>query len=259
MERRKMLAALGGAALLNMQSAGESGGNAYLEVKTWRLHNSGESQGTRVSQFLQSGLFPSLTRAGAKPVGAFSNFIGPDGPYYVTVTQFASFASVQESLTKMGADDEYQHQLETLGAGAQFPFVRVESSFLRCFDKMPQAVIPPATAGSSHVFELRIYESPTPLTLSRKVGMFNGGEMQIFQRLGMRPIFFGETIIGPKQPNLMYMLSYDDLAARDRLWQAFSQDPEWKKLSGQPALKDSEIVNNIGNTMLRPLSFSPAR
>jgi hypothetical protein len=87
----------------------------------------------------------------------------------------------------------HQHKLETLGAGAQFPFVRVESSLLRCFDKMPEAVIPPVTTGSSHIFELRIYESPTPLTLARKVGMFNGGEMQIFQRLGMRPIFFGET------------------------------------------------------------------
>src|SRR3954452_15746411 len=136
MERRKMLAALSGAALLNMQSAGESGGNAYLEVKTWRLHHSGESQGTRVSQFLQSGLFPALTRAGAKPVGAFSNFIGPDGPYYVTVTQFASLAAVQETLTKLAADEAHHHNLETLGAGAQFPFVRVETSRLRCFDRM---------------------------------------------------------------------------------------------------------------------------
>jgi hypothetical protein len=57
----------------------------------------------------------------------------------------------------------------------------------------------------------------------------------------------------------MYMLSYDDLAARDRLWQAFSHDPEWKKLSSQPDLKDPEIVNNIGNTILRPLTFSPTR
>jgi hypothetical protein len=67
MERRKMLAALGGAALLNMQSAGESGANAYLEVKTWRLHNSGENQGSRVSEYLQGGfsrrlLEPALSR-----------------------------------------------------------------------------------------------------------------------------------------------------------------------------------------------------
>jgi hypothetical protein len=89
--------------------------------------------------------------------------------------------------------------------------------------------------------------------------MFNNGEAQIFERLGMRPVFFGETIAGPKQPNLNYMLSYDDLAARDKLWYAFGSDPEWKKLSGQPQLKDAEIVANISNVILRPLTFSPIR
>jgi hypothetical protein len=87
--------------------------------------------------------------------------------------------------------------------------------------------------------------------------MFNNGEMQIFERLGMRPVFFGETIAGPRQPNLNYMLSYDDLAARDKLWSAFANDPEWKKLSGEPQLKDAEIVANISNVILRPLRFSP--
>ena len=89
--------------------------------------------------------------------------------------------------------------------------------------------------------------------------MFNNGEMQIFERLGMRPIFFGETIVGPKQPNLTYMLSYDSLAARDELWHAFGSDPEWKKLSTQPELKDEQIVANISNVILRPLWFSVIR
>ncbi len=80
--------------------------------------------------------------------------------------------------------------------------------------------------------------------------------MQIFQRLGMRPVFFGETLVGDRQPNLKYMLTYDSLAARDELWKAFGSDPAWKKLSGQPELKDSEIVANISNVLLRPLPFS---
>ncbi len=75
---------------------------------------------------------------------------------------------------------------------------------------------------------MRTYESQTFVTLERKIGMFNHGEMQIFERLGMRPVFFGETIVGPKQPNLMYMLSYDDLAAHDRLWHDFGSIPNGK-------------------------------
>jgi hypothetical protein len=60
-------------------------------------------------------------------------------------------------------------------------------------------------------------------------------------------------------PCLTYMLSYDDLAARDRLWKAFGSDPEWQKLRATPGLSDAEIVSNINNTILRPLPFSTIR
>jgi len=135
-----------------------------------------------------------------------------------------------------------------------------ESSLLRSFDGMPQAAIP-ATAEKRppRIFELRTYESQSFVPLERQLGMFNGGEMPIFARSGMRPVFFGETIVGPKQPNLTYMLSYDDLTAHDQLWHAFGSDPEWKKLSSQPDLKDSQIVANISNVILRPLTFSAIR
>ena len=89
--------------------------------------------------------------------------------------------------------------------------------------------------------------------------MFNGGEMQIFQKLGLRPVFFGETIVGPKMPNLLYMLSYDDLTAREKLWHDFVTSPDWKKLSAPPELHDDKIVTNITNSLLRPLSFSLIR
>jgi hypothetical protein len=55
------------------------------------------------------------------------------------------------------------------------------------------------------------------------------------------------------------MLSYDDLAARDQLWHDFVSDAEWKKLSARPELKDAEIVANISNVILRPLTFSSVR
>ena len=237
-----------------------NGTNTYLELKTWRLHNSNENQAPRLADFLGNGLGPGLGRAGAKLAGAFSNVIGQDGPYYVTLAEYPSLGAMQDALTKLAEDDAYQRELEKLSNGAGLPFMRVESSVLRTFDGMPHVTVPESgEKRPPRIFELRTYESQTFVTLKRKIGMFNGGEMQIFERLGMRPVFFGETIIGPRQPNLTYMLSYDDLAARDRLWHEFGSDPEWKKLSSQPQLKDAEIVANISNVILRPLTFSAVR
>jgi hypothetical protein len=260
MERRDLLAALSASALLSSTGRAAEMPNTYLEVKTWRLHNSAETQSARVADYLEAGLGPALQRAGAKLAGVFSSVIGPDSPYYLSVSEFGSLAAMQDALAKLAVDDAHERELRKLGAGSGLPFVRVDSSLLRSFDGMPAAVTPEvAEKRPPRIFELRTYESQSFVTLARKIHMFNAGEMQIFERVGMRPVFFGETIVGPRQPNLMYMLSYDDLAARDKLWHDFGSDAEWKKLSVQPQLKDAEIVANISNVILRPLTFSMIR
>jgi hypothetical protein len=260
MDRRSMLTALGASALIGSEARAAAPANTFLEIQTWRLHNSAEGQGPRVSEYLEHGLAPALARAGSKLCGAFANVIAPDGPYYVTVSQYASLTAFESALAQLKSDDAHRAALEKLSAGSGVPFVRLESSLLRSFDKMPAPVLTDTSQiHAPRIFELRTYESPSFVALARKVGMFNDAEMGIFERLGMRPVFFGETIVGPRQPNLMYMLSYDDLAARDTLWKAFGKDPEWAKLRVQPGLTDPEIVANISNVILRPLAFSAIR
>jgi len=261
MKRRQMLTAVTGSALIDLSAtAAESPTNHFLEVRQWRMHNTVEDQPKRLAEYLQSGFGPALERSGAKLAGAFTNFIGPDGPSYMTVTEFRSLPAMAESLNAMRADEAHKRELQKLSTGQGLPFVRLESSLLRCFDAMPTVLADTAAAPETpRIFELRTYESQTFATLPRKVDMFNHGEMQIFQRIGMRPVFFGETIVGPKQPNLMYMLSFSDWEARDRLWKEFSADPEWKKLSGPPEMKDPQIVSNISNVILKPLAFSQLR
>jgi hypothetical protein len=39
-------------------------------------------------------------------------------------------------------------------------------------------------------------------------------------------------------------------------WNAFRDDPQWKKLSAQPKYSSEAIVSNISNLILRPASFS---
>ena len=70
----------------------------------------------------------------------------------------------------------------------------------------------------------------------------------------MQPVFFGETLVGTKLPNLTYMLVFDDMDARKANWAKFLADPAWKKLRSDPAYKDT--VSNITNIFLRPAPFS---
>jgi hypothetical protein len=86
--------------------------------------------------------------------------------------------------------------------------------------------------------------------------MFNDAEIGIFKRTGLTPVFFGDTLIGTRMPNLTYMLTFKDTAELTERWAAFRDDPEWKELSHRPGNSDAEIVSNISNLYLSPLSCS---
>ncbi len=87
--------------------------------------------------------------------------------------------------------------------------------------------------------------------------MFNDqGEIDIFKRLGFKPVFWGETIIGPLRPNLTYMVTFDDLAAKDAHWKAFVDDAQWKKISTVPEYAYALLVNKITSTLLVPTAYS---
>ena len=143
-----------------------------------------------------------------------------------------------------------------LGAPLSDPaFVRVESSLLRAFESMPM-IEPFSTAGTAtpRICELRTYESHSNRAAVNKLKMFNAGEIPIFRRAGLTPIFFGETLIGSRMPSLTYMLGFTDMPARDRAWSAFSKDPEWKTLSSDPQYRDN--VSAISDIILQPTAYS---
>jgi hypothetical protein len=131
-------------------------------------------------------------------------------------------------------------------------FVRMESSLMLAFKDMPKLEVPEK---KKRLFELRTYESHSIKASKKKIEMFNeGGEIAIFKKTGLQPVFFGETLIGPLMPNLTYMLVFEDMADRDKKWKVFGSSPEWKKLRSNPAYKDT--VSNITDIILRPSGYS---
>ena len=263
MTRRKFVPAAAAAA------AAASGGGAavpnakpqFYEFTTYRLRNSAGNQRQRCIELIEKTLLPALDRSGgtAGASSCFSSSIAPGGPYLVTLTPYASLAAIEETRARLSVDTKYTGQMDAFAATPGLGFTRVDTSLLRAFPGMPSmASLEPKKSGS-RVFELRTYESDNPVTLARKIKMFEQGEIGIFRRLGMEPVFFAETIYGVSTPSLVYMLGYDDLAAREKAWKAFGADPEWMKYRVTPGYSDAEIVSNISMVILGPLPFSAIR
>jgi hypothetical protein len=211
-----------------------------------------------VDDYLREALVPGLGRLGVGPVGVFTVMTGPDSPTFYVLIPHKSLEAYAASL-RLGQDPEYHKAgADFINAPATDPaFVRLESSFMVAFPGMPKLEVPElAKEKKPRFFELRTYESHSKKANKKKIEMFDIGEIAIFRRAGLTPVFFGETLIGPKLPNLTYLLVYENMAAKDKAWGAFGADPEWKKLRSTPGFTDPEIVSNISNTFLRPTGYS---
>jgi hypothetical protein len=259
MTRRHILATAAGGAFATA-AAQPVAKNAFFELRYFRMRNSRTNMVRRTTDFLSKGYIPAARRAGIGPIGAFSATIAPEAPFLMVVSGYPSLASMQASLEKLAADSEYQKVWTEFNSSADLSYVRMESTLFRCFDSVPQIEVGAAGEGrGGRTFELRTYESDNEATLRRKIDMFNQAEVAVFRRCGLQPVFFGEAIVGPNLPRLTYMVAYENMAGRDKAWQAFGADPEWQKIRVRPGWADAEVVSNISNAILRAGAGSEIR
>lgn len=263
MQRRNLLASAAGAATLAMSSSAQTPapGRAIFELRYFRLRNTTDNQRGRLTDWLVKSAIPALQRSGAGPVGLFSSVIAPDTPFLLAISSHASLAAYEQNHAKLLQDEAFLAASEAFFSQSGLPFQRMETHLLRAFAGFPSLVVPPAPeAGKpARLFELRIYESNSPLSLMKKIGMFENGEIDIFKQKGLPPVFFGETIAGDRMPNLTYLVWHDSLTAREANWRNFATSPEWKKLAATPGLSDGEVVSNITTLLLSPVNGSPIR
>ena len=238
-------------------SASDTGPSVY-EWRQYSMRTGTESR--RLDDYLQNALLPALNRLGHTPIGVFQVTFGLPTPTTFVLTPFPSMAALGARDAKLDADEAYgKAGAAYLDAAAADPaYVRQEVSILTAFPQFPRIVVPAATATKGpRIFELRTYESPSEKAHRAKVKMFaEMGEIEIFKRVGLTPVFFARTVAGPRMPSLVYMLTHENLAARDKNWAAFGPDPEWRKLAQTPGFTDPEIVSNITDVLLRPTAYS---
>ena len=233
--------------------ASAAAGNAIFEMRWFRMRNGSQVQ--RTNEFLSKHFVPAAKRLGIGPIGFFNAVIGEHSPFVLALTSYPSFQAAGDAMDRMMSDKEFQKGFDAYNSMSELSYIRMENALLRAFDGWP-AMTPPPARETPRIFEIRTYESNNAVAGKRKIKMFNEGEAGIFKRLGFEPVFFAESIVGPNLPNLVYMVSFADLADREKKWKAFGGDPEWQKMRAMPEYSDAQIVSNISNTIMRPLPFS---
>jgi len=270
MQRREFLAkacaagtvAMGTGTLLAQERArqkrpareGRGPGGSYYELRRYEIET--EAQKAGLDTFLNAAALPAWNRLGIKPDGVFYPAEGLS-PVYVLLPHpsLMSFATLQQ---RVGQDQEYLEKgAEFLNAPAEQPaYKSVEVQLMAAFQGMPQLERPVEAPG--RIFQLRTYESPSEKTGLKKIEMFNTAEIAIFRKVGLHPVFFGQTLAGAKMPNLTYMLGFQDMEESKANWKKFGGDPDWQKLRAMPEYADKAILRNKGitNLYLKPARYS---
>lgn len=222
-------------------------------------HIKDKAQESRLDKFLSTAYLPALHRNGIKNVGVFKTLnidTASDKKVYV----FIPFKSLAEFL-KISKLLETDKEIGTKGAdylNAAYndaPYVRIETILMEAFSQAPLMKKPSFdTPKSERIYELRSYESATEKLYRNKVAMFDKEEVEIFERIGSKPVFYGEVIAGSRMPNLIYLTTYRKMASRTEQWKKFSDDPRWKRVSALPEYQHNVSKNDT--KFLVPTDYS---
>ena len=104
---------------------------------------------------------------------------------------------------------------------------------------------------------MRIYTC-VPGRLPALLKRFETVTLGLWARHGVRQVGFWTTVIGPSSHDLTYLLAWDSMAERERVWTAFQTDPEWIAKRTETE-RDGQIVANVANQFLAPTAFSSVR
>lgn len=107
------------------------------------------------------------------------------------------------------------------------------------------------------IYELRVYRC-IPGRLPALLKRFENATLKLWDKHGIKQAGFWTTLIGESNMDLTYMLKWDSLAERERLWAAFMSDPDWQSARAESE-KDGQIVANITSSFLTPTAFSAAK
>jgi hypothetical protein len=238
-------------------SSAKAADGYYYQLKIYHLKT--QAQESRLDNYLKNAYLPALHKLGIKNIGVFKPVeADTSGKKIYVLIPYKTWEQIKKTDQQLAADQQYLADGKDYidAAHNEAPYTRMETILLSAFPKMLFPDVPQLTANKvDRVYELRSYESATEKYNVNKVKMFNdGNEVALFKRLGFNAVFYAEVLAGSHMPNLMYMTTFNSKADRDKHWDTFSNDPEWKTLVAK-----KEYQNNVSKAeimFLHPTAYS---
>jgi len=248
---------LSGLGYLATSAAADAGKRRVFVFDQYFLKNG--TQAGRFHEYAQKTALPALGRVSSGPKIVLEALMAPHMPQVATLFGFGSVEELLGARERLRADEEWKKGFEAWENHPEQPYEHLTSTLLELTDYCPTVPTSLEPRNAPRIFEIRVYHSPTWRQLRALHERFAGPEIQIFHRVGVHPILYSSTVFGGQLPNLTYVIPFDDLAAREKAWNAFGADPEWVKVRKESIDKHGQISSTSQISLYRATAYSPIR
>jgi hypothetical protein len=221
------------------------------QIYEWRIYTL-TGDGAVLDDFFKETLIPAYNRCKI-PVGAFSLYGQEEKEQRYLLFVYPDLQTYNEVRQAVWNDKDF---LDAAGpffeTTAPNPVYSVYETYLcEAFDKMPEMRMPDK---SRSLFEYRCYHSPNEDANLRKIKMFNAEEIDLFDKVGIHSVCYGEILAGTHMPALIYLTWHQDEATRTSAWDAFRDHPDWARMKNDPAYQYTATNNQV--QLLSPMGYS---
>tara|TARA_B100001250_G_scaffold340594_1_gene308308 strand:+ start:86 stop:550 length:465 start_codon:yes stop_codon:yes gene_type:complete len=147
-----------------------------------------------------------------------------------------------------------------------FRLIIISLLFLSCISNTKEIKNNNILKQKNEVYELRIYYTHEG-KFNDIISRFENHTTKLFEKHGFvnvgywtsqsreEPSFADEILNNKDQGALYYIVSFPNMEERDKSWDLFINDPDWKKAYNE-SRKDGPIVSRIEQVFLNPTTFS---
>jgi len=259
MRRRSFMGFMGGIGMLASVGAP---GTAIENRRIFTLGNYYLKNGTqigRIHDHIAKAALPALGRVHGGPKIVLEALVASHMPQVAVILGFQSIEELWSVRSKVARDEDLMKAYDDWEAHPEQPYEHFSTSLLEATDYCPEVRNDTEPRSASRIFELRAYHSPTWRQLRALHERFAGPEIKIFHRVGVHPILYSSTMLGQNMPNLTYLIPFEDLAAREKAWNAFAADPEWVRVRKESIDRYGQISSVIQIALYRSAPYSPIR
>jgi len=221
------------------------------QIYEWRIYSL-TGDGTILDEFFKETLIPAYNRCDIS-VGAFSLYKQEEIEQRYLLLVYPDLKTYDIVRQTVWNDEAFQTAASTFfEETAPNPvYSEFETYICEAFDKIPVMRMPD---NSRTLFEYRCYHSPNEDANKRKIKMFNDEEIDLFDKVGINSVCYGEILSGTHMPALIYLTWYLDEDTRNSVWKDFGSHPDWNIIRRKPEYRNTAIKNQI--ILLSPMSYS---